>query len=191
MTSWFLIAACVTGDAPVGSVVLASDDAAVGWDDAFADPDGIGMSFPFAAEVLAADGTPLAGVRVEITSGWTGAWLLPADRAAWAPGEEDPCALQEGCVSGYDIAAEAWLYADDREGFPEGLFGGASVSDDALPDYLAARTDASGGVAFRVFVDTAPDSGASVPVHVATAADATSVEVSVDPGVVESLTESS
>lgn len=187
MISWTFIAACATGEAPPGSVVLASDDAAVGWDDAFADPDGIGQSFAFEAEVLAADGTPVRGARVEVTSGWTGAWLVLDDRAAWVVGDDDPCAGQEGCISGYDVAADGWLYAEASEG----LFGGGADREDALADYLSARTDSAGRVGFRVFVDTAPDSGASVPVHLATAVDATSVEVAVDPGVVDFDTESS
>jgi len=156
-----ILAACTVPDAEPGSIVLPPDDVAEVWDEAYAEPDEVGGTFHFEAVVLGADGAPEAGVRASVLSGWDGAALL-------APGARGgPLAL------------------DVRSGEVQELAGCAEADAPSPCAWLQLVTGPDGRIAFDVFVDVAPDSGASVPIFISSGNDVASVEIELaDPVVV-------
>lgn len=174
-----LLAACAPLEAESGSVLLLPDDLHLTWSDAYADEDGVGAMFWLDAEVLDPDGGPAGFVRADVTSGWRGAWVLPADAVRPA---EDGAACVEPC--------EVWTSADDGRAWEVRPWSGLRASwadDEVRRSYLADQTDAEGNLAFAVFVDFMPDTGASVPIYVSIAVETGSIEVSVQDVVVDSI----
>lgn len=174
-----LLVACAPLEAESGSVLLLPDDLHLTWSDAYADEDGVGAMIWLDAEVMDPEGRPADSVRTDVTSGWRGAWVLPAE--AVRPADDTaPCA--EPC--------EIWIGADDGRSWEVRPWSGLRstwADDEVRRNYLADQTDADGVLAFAVFVDFMPDAGASVPIYVSIAAETGSIEVSVQDVVVDSI----
>ncbi|GDX78580.1 hypothetical protein LBMAG42_03910 [Deltaproteobacteria bacterium] len=145
-----IFSGCSTPDAEPGSIVLPPEDLAAPWDDAYADDDDIGGRFAMGAQVLGPDGLPAVGVRVGVLSGWDGAEVSPVD------------------------ARGGRLVLDVRtnEVLELGTCGAALVCT-----WLELVTNVDGRVDFDVFVDVAPESGASVPLFISAADDVASVDI--------------
>lgn len=142
---------CAVPEAEPGSVVLTEDDVLEPWDVAYEVADDIGGLFPMEALVVGPDGAPAAGVRVSVLSGWDGA-SVRAPRVA--PG---PLVL--------DVRSNDVVELGACPGAPGGC------------TWLEAVTSSEGRVAFSVFVDVAPDSGASIPIFITAGDDVASVEI--------------
>ncbi len=146
-----LLAACAPPDAEPGSIVLAPADTAEPWEEAYADEDDIGGRFPMEAVVLGPGGAPAVGVRVSVLSGWDGASVRllgkPADSTA--------------------------LDVRTNEVIELGSCGGGATDC----TWLELVSTATGRISFDVFVDVAPDSGASVPIFISAGGDVASVEI--------------
>ncbi len=145
-----VLAGCGAPEAEPGSIVLPPDDFAEPWDDAYADDDDIGGRFTMGAQVLGPDGLPAVGVRVGVLSGWDGAEVAPAE------------------------ARGGRLVLDIRtnEVLELGACGAAVACT-----WLELVTNADGRIDFDVFVDVAPESGASVPLFISAADDVASVDI--------------
>lgn len=156
-----LLAACATPEAEPGSVVLPTDDVSENWDVAYAEADDVGGTFPMEALVLGPDGLPAAGVRASVLSGWDGAVVLQAGT--------------RGGTLGLDV----------RTGELKDLGSCAAGVAASGCSWLQLVTDEEGRIRFDVFVDVAPDSGASVPIFISSGDDVASVEIELtDPLVV-------
>ena len=146
-----LLLACAPPDAEPGSIVLAPPDASELWDEAYADSDAIGGRFPMEAVVIGPDGAPAVGVRVSVLSGWDGASVrlpgLTADAAV--------------------------LDVRTNEVIELGPCGGGATDC----TWLELVSSSAGRISFDVFVDVAPDSGASVPIFISAGGDVASVEI--------------
>ena len=145
-----ILAGCSAPDAERGSIVLPPDDVAAPWDDAYADDDDLGGRFPMGALVLGPDGVPAVGVRVGVLSGWDGAEVTPVDARG----------------------GRVVLDVRTNEVVELGACGAALVCT-----WLELVTNADGRVEFDVFVDVAPESGASVPLFISAADDVASVDI--------------
>lgn len=155
------LVACTPPEALPGSIVLPPEDVSEAWDEAYAEADEVGGTFHFEAVVLDPDGLPEPGVRASVLSGWDGAIVLPAA----ARGEP--------------------LGLDVRTGDAQALAGCTAGSAPAGCAWLQLVTAADGRIEFDVFVDVAPDSGASVPIFIASGDDVASLEIELaDPVVV-------
>lgn len=173
-----LLLACAPADAEYGSTLIAAANIEVPWNDAYADVDGTGSLFDLQAAVLDPDGLPASEVRVEVTSGWGEAWVLPDGGARVAPGA--PCEDLTNCEAWFDIERSTWMEVRT----PVPMFGAA---DNPRQSYQSMVTDAAGIADFQVFVDTVPDSGASIPIFVSIEVETESFEIAVDDDVVDSL----
>lgn len=146
-----LLLACAVPEAEPGSVVLVDDDQSEPWDVAYEVADDVGGLFPMEAVVVGPDGLPAAGVRVSVLSGWDGATVRVRQ-----PG--------------------AGLFALDVRSNEVVELGACSTAPSGCT-WLELITSSEGKVNFAVFVDVAPDSGASVPVFITAGDDVASVEL--------------
>ena len=126
-------------------------------DRAYAAPgDGTGALFmgtvlvrgPSDVEFEGSDGTPLPGVRVDLLSGWSGAYLIPEGAVKIVAD------LDEACESSDDEACQAWYDTEGARSFE--LAGEYEAVEGIRPTYYQAVTDDRGIVEFYVFLDSAP-----------------------------------
>ncbi len=171
-----MIVACAPADAEFGSTLIASADIEVAWNEAYLDADGSGSLFELQASVLDPEGLAADAIRVEITSGWGEAWVLAGGTARAMDGG---CEAESSCETWFDTERAVWLEVRA----PASMFG---TSDDPRQSYLSMVTDDAGVADFQVFVDTVPDSGASIPIFVSIEVQTESFEISVDDAVVDS-----
>lgn len=155
--------------APFGSSVGVPDDIEFSFDNAYvAAGDGVGSMFFGRVNVVDPNGYPLNNVRVEVFSGWTGAYLIPEgavtiiddyETDCVGTGEDDPCHAY------FDVEGEQYVeFSGDYEDI-----------GDFRPTFMSAPTDEHGNLMVYVFVDTVPitsdGEGAPIPIYVDIAVD--------------------
>jgi hypothetical protein len=137
--------------AEYGSEIIVPGDVDYVLDAGLATPDDMaGMLSYGYITVLNPEGDPAPGIRVELISGWTGAYLIP-DGAVRIVND-----LDEACDSGAasDEACAAW-YDTEGERYFE-WSGEYEDGDNLRPNYVQAVTNNRGLVPFYVFVNSAP-----------------------------------
>lgn len=141
--------------APYGSMVTGPGDISLNYDAGYAVPgDGYGALLRGQAYVQdSATQLPLNDIKVEITSGWTGAYLLPEAAVLVVDDYEQECE-SSGAVSDENDPCHAWFDADGEQYIEFG--GDYAELGDFRPTYLSAGTDNRGLLDFYVFVDSAP-----------------------------------
>ena len=161
-----VLAGCAPGPiaAPFGSELVMPTDIEFGQDSAYnAAGDLTGGLFYTYIGVLGPDGYPLNNIQVEITSGWTGAYLI-AEKAVRVVDEyETECTENppddptDPCYAWYDTEGQEFVeFSGDYAEL--GGFG---------PTYMSAPTDNRGLLAVYVFVDSVPyseDTALSIPI---------------------------
>lgn len=156
--------------APYGAEVLGPEgDLSLSYDAGYAVPgDGYGALLRAAAFVHDPSDTlhgdlPLNDIKVEVTSGWTGAYLLPEAAVLVVDDYEQECDTS-GATADETDPCHAWF---DAEGEQYIEFGGDYTElGDFRPTYLSAPTDNRGILNFYVFVDSAPLDTNGVPVDI-------------------------
>jgi hypothetical protein len=155
--------------APYGAELVVPDSPTYSLEAAYATAgDGAGQLYYGTVMVLAPpsynNGTalPIQGIRVDLLSGWTGAYLVPEGVVKVVNDLDEAC---EGGAS-EDEACEAW-YDTDGERYFE-LSGEYEDVDDIRPNFMQSVTNNRGMLNFYVFVDSSPtdDEGASMPFSV-------------------------
>ena len=141
--------------APFGSIVTGpASDIGLVYDAGYAVP-GDGYGALLRAQALVQDSSlmPLNDIKVEVTSGWTGAYLLPEAAILVVDDYEQECD-ESGATSDETDPCHAWF---DAEGEQYIEFGGDYTElGDFRPTYLSAPTNNRGFLYFYVFVDSAP-----------------------------------
>jgi hypothetical protein len=152
---------CAAGPygAPAGSTIQVSaanfDTEGYVFDGAYNDPDdGIGLLIrEFAIVTLPATEnypyeTPGNDIRVEITSGWSAAYVLPATAIETVTTYSDGCEgdRSEECAAWFDIGTESYVEFSGEYKDLGGL----------RPTYMSGGTDNRGILDFYVFIDSVP-----------------------------------
>lgn len=139
--------------APYGSSLVMPSDVDFSFDQAYSDSgDLTGGLFYTYIGVMGPDGLPLNGIQVEITSGWTGAYLI-AERAVRVVDDyEQDCTTnppddpEDPCYAWFDVEGQEFVeFAGDYAEL--GGFG---------PTYMSATTDNRGLLPVYVFIDSVP-----------------------------------
>ncbi len=147
-----LLAGCAPGPiaAPYGSSLVMPEDIEFGDDMAYAQAgDLTGGLFYTYIGVLGPDGLPLNGIQVEITSGWTGAYLIAEKAVRVVDTYEQDCNplpedTTDPCYAWFDTEGQEFVeFAGDYTEL--GGFG---------PTYMSAPTDNRGLLPVYVFVDS-------------------------------------
>ena len=153
LTLMTLLFACNPGPmgAEYGSEVIVPGDVDYVMDAGLATADDrAGMlSFGY-LKVLDPEGNPSSGIRVELISGWTGAYIIPEGAVRIVNDLDEAC--DEGASA--DEACQAWY---DTEG--ERYFEWSGEYEDVAemrPNYVRTVTNNRGLVPFYVFVNSAP-----------------------------------
>jgi hypothetical protein len=165
------LAACDAGPigAPYGAKVVVPESPTYSLDSAYADPgDGAGQLYFGTIMVLAppsyANGSdvPLSGVRINLVSNFTGAYLIPEGAVKIVNDLDESCdngaSTDEACAAWYDTEGERYFE----------FSGEYEEVGDIRPGYLQAVTDNRGLLNFYVFIDSAPtdDEGGQMPFSV-------------------------
>lgn len=137
--------------AEYGSQIIVPTDVDYVLDDGLATPDDqAGMLSYGYVTVLNPEGDPAPGIRVELISGWTGAYLIPAGAVRIVNDLDEACdggsSPSEACQAWYDSAGDRYF---EWSGEFEDV-------DSIRPNYVQAVTDNRGLVPFYVFVNSAP-----------------------------------
>lgn len=146
--------------APDGSTVeLSGLLPAMVYDVGFAAPaDGYGALVRMAAFVTvpsASHGGTMPGndIKVDVTSGWSGAYLIPEGAVEVVDGYEEDC-NSSGGVDDPENPCSAW-FDDQSQQYIE--FSGDYVDvGEFQPTYLAGGTDSRGYLYFYLFIDSVP-----------------------------------
>lgn len=148
-----LATACAPGPlaAPSGyTVEVPSEVQGFILDAAYISPgDGVGLLVLENALVLDEEGIPANGIRVEVVSGWSGAYVISESAVKIVSDLQEECDADptvEGC--------EVWY---DANGDQHVEFSGEYLNvDDFRPTYLAGVSDNNGQMPFYVFIDSVP-----------------------------------
>lgn len=155
---------CAAGPygAPEGSTIeLVSEGQGFVYDMAYADPDdGVGLLIRESVLVMVPgsenypDMIPGNDILVEITSGYSGAYVIPESAVLTVDGYEEGCEgdASEECRAWFDVATERYV---EFSGEYEDIGG-------FRPTYMSAGTDNRGILDFYVFVDSVASDGETV-----------------------------
>lgn len=150
--------------APFESSVGVPEDVEFSYDQGYVNPgDGVGGLFFGRANVTGPDGLPLNGVKVEVMSGWTGAYLIPEGAVTIIDDYEEACVgtgADDPCHAYFDVEGQTYVeFAGDFEDI-----------GDFRPTYMSGATDEHGNLPIYVFVDSIPitsdGEGAPIPIYV-------------------------
>jgi hypothetical protein len=167
MTALLLaLAGCAPGplDAPWGSTIEVPGDVVFSMDAGLVSPgDGYGHMFIADFYVHGPDynqrDVPWNGIKVEILSGWTGAYVVPEEAVTIVTSYEEACAgapVDDACHVYFDDENEYWVeFAGDYEDL-----------GDFRPTYYSGATDNHGRLRTYVFVDSVPLDGNGSPVAI-------------------------
>lgn len=157
------LAGCASGpiDAPFGSILTIPDDAEFPMDAGLeSSGDGFGHLFIVDCFVTGEDYNrnlvPLSGIKVEIISGWTGAYVIPEEAVVVVTSYEDACpnaGADDPCHVYFDDENEYWV---QFEGDYEDL-------GDFRPTYFSGPTDNHGRLRTFLYVDSVPLDGNGDP----------------------------
>jgi PKD repeat protein len=145
---------CAAGPygAPDGStIVLRSDLADNGYifDLSYNDPDdGIGLLVKESLVVYSPEDLPMNDILVEVTSGWSAAYVIPVTAVKTVDQYQSECEgdASEECRAWFDIGTDSYVeFAGDYEDL-----GGLK------PNYMSGSTDNRGVLDFYTFVDSIP-----------------------------------
>lgn len=167
--------------APYGSTLIMPNDETFSLDVGYSQPDdGIGGLIQTSVGVLipstdfpsSESSAPGNNIRVEVTSGWSGAYLIPEEAVRIIDDYEVDC---EGRTDDETDPCHAW-YDNESEQYVE--FGGDYTDLDGFkPTYLMGATNNRGYLDFYVFVDSVPldndGNAVSIPIFA-------SIEVEID-----------
>lgn len=172
MASLLLIAlsGCAPGpiDAPYGSELIMPTDISFSMDGGLASPgDGYGHLFITDYYVLHDDPqnntAAMNGIKVEVMSGWSGAYVIPEEAVTIVTSYEETCA-------GAAVDDSCHIYFDDENEFWVEFAGDYEDIGDFRPTYYSGPTDNNGRLRAYLFVDSVPldSSGtpATIPVYV-------------------------
>jgi hypothetical protein len=157
VTTLFVLAltGCAPGPiaAPYGSSLVMPSDVDFSFDQAYSEAgDLTGGLFYTYIGVMGPDDMPLNGIQVEITSGWTGAYLI-SERAVRVVDEyETECT--ENPPEDPEDPCHAWFDVEDQK-FVE-FAGDYSELGGFGPTYMSAVTNNRGLLPVYVFVDSVP-----------------------------------
>ena len=161
-----LLAGCNPGpiNAPYGYSLNLPVDLTFGMDAGFVAPgDGIGMLAMGDVGVWDADGYPANGIKVEILSGWYGAYIIPEEAVTILTSFEEGCA-----TAATDDICHA--YFDPENGTYVEFTGNYESINEFHPNYYSGATDHNGVLRFYVLVDSVPidqdGSPVSVPIYI-------------------------
>lgn len=157
-----LLVGCAPGPiaAPYGSSLVMPDDIEFGFDNAYSAAGDLtgGLFYTYIGVLGPDDGTafggePLNGIQVEITSGWTGAYLIAEKAVRVVSDYEDVCrsGIEDGSLEP-DDPCYAWFDTEGQE-FVE-FAGDYSELGGFGPTYMSAPTDNRGILPLYVFVDS-------------------------------------
>lgn len=154
-----LLVGCAPGPiaAPYGSSLVMPEDIEFGFDNAYSTAGDLtgGLFFTYIGVLGPDDGSafagePLNGIQVEITSGWTGAYLIAekavrvVDDYEAACTENPPDDPEDPCYAWFDTEGQEFIeFAGDYSEL--GGFG---------PTYMSAPTDNRGILPLYIFVDS-------------------------------------
>lgn len=151
-----LLTGCAPGPiaAPYGSSLQMPTDIEFGMDAAYeAAGDLTGGLFYAYIGVLGPDGLPLNGIQVEVTSGWTGAYLIAEKAVRVVDDYETDC--QQGMDDGSLDPADPCYAWFDTEGEEFVEFSGDYTELGGFgPTYMSAPSDNRGLLPIYVFVDS-------------------------------------
>ncbi|MDP2306861.1 MAG: hypothetical protein Q8P18_12630 [Pseudomonadota bacterium] len=165
-----LFVGCASGPygAPDGAELTYMNDSDLGaiFDVSYNDPDdGIGLlmreQLMVTNEVLEGGGSrtmPLNNILVEVTSGWSAAYVIPSSVVVTVDDYETACDGDESdeCNAWFDIGEERYVEFAGEYNDLGGL----------RPTYMSAGTDGRGLLDFYVFIDSIPldDDGEVIPI---------------------------
>ncbi len=137
--------------AEYGSQVIVPGDVEYVMDGGLATPDDqAGMLSYGYISVLNPEGVPVPDVRIELISGWTGAYVIPEGAVRIINDLDELCdggaSSDEGCQAWYDTEGERYF---EWSGEYEDM-------DNLRPNYVQAVTNNRGLLPFYVFVNSAP-----------------------------------
>lgn len=160
------LAGCAPGplDAPFGSSLTVPGDLEFSMDAGLVVPgDGYGHLFITDFYVTGEDANgftaPLNGIRVELLSGWTGAYVIPEEAVTIVTSYEEACA-----TAPEDDACH--IYFDDENDFWVEFAGDYEDIGDFRPTYFAGPTDNNGRLRAYMFIDSVPLGGDGTPVAI-------------------------
>lgn len=157
-----LILGCNEGPygAPMGAQVVVGSSGYI-FDAAYSDPDdGVGLLMREQVMVIDEAGVPMPSILVEITSGYSAAYLIPAGAVKTVDDFELACEsnASDECKVWFDLESETYVEFSgdylDLGGF--------------RPTYMAGGTNNRGILDFYVFIDTIPmdSEGEVIPIPV-------------------------
>ncbi len=161
----FALAGCAPGPiaAPYGSQLVMPEDISFAVDSSWTTPgDQVGGLFYTYIGVLGPDGEPLNDIQIEVTSGWTGAYLIAEQAVRVVDGYETNCATNpptdptDPCYAWFDV--EGQQYIEFSGDYAE--LGGFQ------PTYMSAATDNRGILPVYVFVDSVGVDSSDSPVNI-------------------------
>jgi hypothetical protein len=146
--------------APMGAQLVVESTGAI-FDAAFNDPDdGVGLLLREQVMVVDSGGVPMPSILVEITSGWSAAYIIPSGAVKTVDEFETECESNaaEECELWFDLETETYVE-----------FSGDYVDLGGFrPTYMAGGTDNRGILDFYVFIDAIPvdSEGEVIPIPV-------------------------
>lgn len=159
--------ACSDGpfDAPYGSTLTLPADVQFSMDAGLVVPDdGYGHLFFGDVIVTGSDATqdrdiPLNNIKVEVFSGWSGAYIVPEEAVTIVTSYEDACAELPD-----DSEDPCKVYFDDENEYYVEFAGDYADLGGFRPTYYSGGTDNTGTLRVYIFVDTVPLDGNGEPV---------------------------
>jgi len=147
--------------APYTADISMTEEISLSWDSTFNERgDGTGALFILDILVFDAEsGTPLDNIQVEVTSGWSGVYLIPktAVKTVSYPGEPDPSACDaDGDEIIDDDAPDSCSWYWDTTGQQYFQLAG-DFADAYRPNYLIGATDNRGIMRTYLYVDDVPE----------------------------------
>ncbi len=147
------LSGCAPGPiaAPYGSELDMPSDIEFAMDSAYSEAgDLTGGLFYTYIGVLGPDGLPLNGIQVEVTSGWTGAYIIAEKAVRVVSDYEEQC---DPLPADETDPCHAWFDTEDQE-FVE-FAGDYSELGGFGPTYMSAPTNNRGLLPIYIFVDSA------------------------------------